>query len=756
MTEHLPPVVQRLTPWWVEIAALAALLAIALGLPGLNLAGAGFLLFLAPGWQVARLLGLRHKRGYALAWIALGLSLALAPVVVYWTGIVLGFHPLSTAAAMAGVVLLAGALARLRPASQPAPVDGLPWQERRSRWLAGLLLAALAVMVAVPYIQVTLRGALYPTEINDWAKHYTVVWLLEQSGIPPRNLLYPPQREEPFVYYYFFHIVVATLRLWSGQALGMVSAFVIVTLLAVMDLAVLLGLLVQRLFRQERAALWSLVFVTIATSFDFLSILPQTMEILLAQGWTLRAFVGLSPVFNCQDRLVSLYSAYLWAPHHVAAGLVFLLLALLLSLLGQTRRLAALLPLLLVALAGYSVYVAVPVFAALAIYALLDVAARGRSVPGRRGRAIATALAGWAGVAGAFALLSLPYLRDLLVVTSAESAGLTLYIARNGRTWYTGGVALHLLGDHRITRLLDAPAHYLLHLGPALILGAAGWLLYRPEAHRQRTGSPATETHTSQRDGSHRTSPERLAARFLALGGGAALLLTLFVASSGSLTGVTCNDFRMRGALPLQIALACFAGLAMSTSAPRSTGPRRDAMTGNSRWRRLLYTLALLLVLAAGLNTARAFAGWGLSRFVQQSAVSPQALAALRFVRDQTPPEAIIQGAGNRYPRDRDLHLYADRVSRLEIGSFPLLHVSSDAFYSDGYLVYQAFVTPDAQESWRLWRELGVDYIFVGPEERTLYRQESDLGQLDDARYFEPVYNASPYHIYRVRPNPLP
>lgn len=737
MTEQRFPFARRLSPWWVELSALAALLAIGLRLPGLNVAGAIFLLLLAPGWQTARWLGLRRGRGLALPWIALALSLALSPVIVYWTSLVLGFRLLPTAVVMAALVVGLGSLARRQTAVGLVEVGSLPWRGRRNRWLAGALLAGLGVLIILPYLQPTWRGALYPSEINDWPKHYTVIWLLEHTGIPPRNLLYWPQRDQPFVYYYFFHIVVATLRLWSDQALSILTSFVLVTLATVLDLAVLLSFLAQRLFRRQRAALWTLLFVTIATSYDFLATLPQTAKILLAEGWTMRAFVGLTPVFNCQDRLVGLYSAYLWAPHHVAAGLVTLLMVVLLSLLGQTRRLALLLPLLLFALVGFSVYVAAPVLLALAIYAALDVAARGRAAPGAQRRwAVARALAGWAAVAGGFLVVSLPYLRDLLSVSGAETSGLALAIVRNGRTWYTGGVFLSLLGDYWITRLLDAPGHYLLHIGPALFLGVAGWLFYQRQLRSQAAQDGAT------------LGAERLAARFLALGGAAALFLTLFVASSGSLSGVTCNDFRMRGALPLQIALACFAGLAMHIAAPRA---RPTAGKQQIRWRRWAYPLLLLLVLAAALNTVRGIAGWGVGRFVRSNVVTPPALAAFRFVSDHTPPGAVLQGAGTRYPRDRDLHLYADRVSRLEIGSFPLLHVPTDVFYADGIAVYRAFVTPDSEESWRLWRELEVDYIFVGPEERTLYREQSDLGQLEDPRYFERVYDAFPYQIFRVR-----
>ena len=99
--------------------------------------------------------------------------------------------------------------------------------------------------------------------------------------------------------------------------------------------------------------------------------------------------------------------------------------------------------------------------------------------------------------------------------------------------------------------------------------------------------------------------------------------------------------------------------------------------------------------------------------------------------------------------QDRLLHLYADRVSRVESGSYPLLQVPADTFRPDVQNTVAAFRTRDGAEAWRLWDALGVDYIFIGPQERQAYGP--DLPQFDDNRYFEVVYDHFPYQIMRVR-----
>ena len=137
-------------------------------------------------------------------------------------------------------------------------------------------------------------------------------------------------------------------------------------------------------------------------------------------------------------------------------------------------------------------------------------------------------------------------------------------------------------------------------------------------------------------------------------------------------------------------------------------------------------------------------------RFVQPPAVTNEALAAYEFVRGQTPADAIFQGdVGKEVHQDRLLHLYADRVSRVESGSYPLLQVPADVFRPDVQSVVAAFRTRSAEEAWRLLDALGVDYVFVGPQERQAYGP--DLPQFDDGRYFEVVYDRFPYQIVRVR-----
>ena len=160
--------------------------------------------------------------------------------------------------------------------------------------------------------------------------------------------------------------------------------------------------------------------------------------------------------------------------------------------------------------------------------------------------------------------------------------------------------------------------------------------------------------------------------------------------SRGAVAQLSCNDLRMRGSLPLQIGLAVFAGLGVVWLWDRTSR---------------LVRVGLVAVIALGVaSTVWTFTERGLVRFVQPPAVTAEALAAYEFIRGHTPADAIFQGdVGREVHQDRLLHLYADRVSRVESGSYPLLQVPADIFRPDVQNVVAAFRTRDGEEAWRLW-----------------------------------------------------
>ena len=194
---------------------------------------------------------------------------------------------------------------------------------------------------------------------------------------------------------------------------------------------------------------------------------------MFSSGLSLRTLAALRLGTDCfAGSIPSPYAFYLWAPHHIGAGVALLVGLAVWQTVGGSRRLALLAPVLLFAVAGYSVYLAIPVFVALALYGLLDSAA------GRADKTAMRRLLSWATVAAATVLLALPYLRDLLTTVAAETSGIVLFISSNGLSWTDGAFFTDFLGDSWLTRLLDAPLHWLIDAGGLLVFGVVGWIVF--------------------------------------------------------------------------------------------------------------------------------------------------------------------------------------------------------------------------------------------------------------------------------------
>lgn len=732
--------------WSVEIATVAATLVVWGGVPGFQVLGAVWLLLLAPGWQAARGLGLRAlpvARGERAALIlAVGLSLALSPVIVYWSSLLFGFRLLPMTASLAGVTLALGVAARWRPV---APILSLGYLFERSRYrrLALVLLALLAVLITLTYLQVRSGGALFPPFISDYAKQHTVIDLIERSGVPPRALLYPPWQDRPFVYPYFFHLLAASLRLLAGYSLNILAAFTLTAVTTALAFASLLAVLARALHGRERPALLSLLFVTVVGGLDLLPLAAQGLANAARDGLTAQALLvslGVDGWLAPAQRggIGSFYHFYTWVPQHLAAGLVYVLGVALYAVLGRrSRRLAGLLPFLLLALAGYSVYVALPVIVALLFYAIFD---SGRAMLARpqpqgsrqRWRPLLT----WLAIACASVLVAWPYLADLWRVRQAETAGLAFAVASNGLDWLDGAFFRQIFGPRWWAHLMDAPLYFLLELGALLVFGLWGWWVY---VQRGR-GESQTQSPPDGQVGWPAATQSRSAANFLLLAALVAAAMVLLLSSRGAALGITWNDLRMRAVLLLEVFLACSAGLGLE-QAWNGAGP-----LATRRLRRGLAVALLTLGLAA---TAWDFTGLGLARFVLDKHISADEMGAYDFLRRATESDAVVQGVRGR---DRSLHLYADRMSRVDAGMLSQMHVPSALLSADYAAVQAALTSASSAEAWRLLRQLDVDYLFVGPEERQVFagNPEADLPALRNPSLFRPVYDTPHYDVFQV------
>ncbi|NJN99309.1 MAG: hypothetical protein HC875_37045 [Anaerolineales bacterium] len=359
---------------------LAALLAL-IPLPLLSFPAAWLFLLLLPGLQMARALGFyaTWREGRTLI-LGTALGLLVAPLFIYWTSLLFGFTRLLVFIIPA---LLALGLAWLNDWRRLEPRPALPLASSRRQYLVlGLLLLMLLVCLVIPYIEGHTSAGVYPVEMADWFKHYGVSWSLRHTGVPPADVFFygDPNRGK-LSYYYFFHLTTASLDLLHGGESAIYFSFVILTLTAAFSFVLVFYLLARQVLGVDRAALWSLLFVTLIGGLDVIPIIPHSLKRFnnLFPDTPLTFTALLSSLDHIDAwtpapslRLNPLFVQYLWVPQHVTGLLAFFLGLYCFREVRQRSRLMIAAPLILLAILGHSAWIAMIAFICLALYALID------------------------------------------------------------------------------------------------------------------------------------------------------------------------------------------------------------------------------------------------------------------------------------------------------------------------------------------------------------------------------------------------
>ncbi|MBI5879960.1 MAG: hypothetical protein HZB53_20115 [Chloroflexi bacterium] len=549
--------------WAAAVAmALAATLA---PWSALALVGAPTLLVILPGIAVARWLGVRLDWRDARAWaIVLCGGLALSPLAVFTSALIVPFSPFTSAfvlAVVSGVLHLTAA----------APSASAPPRIALSRRAVVLMTAMLVVAaVALAPVRTSYRDSILPLggayRATDWVKHYGIAWQIEASGLPPLNLLVSDDPPRIHTYYLFYHLTVAMLDQWTAGALGL-DAWLVIVALAVMAAGLLaVYALASHLWRSERAAFAALLCVTFLGGLD---VLPSL------EGFA-RGEAGTSPWFQVDAwdvgwaEVSTFLTAFTNVPQHMLALAILLVVWLVAISARPSWRVGLMAGLLLVSALGHSLYI---VFAAtpgatLAVGVLLARAARAYGVSGV-----------WPAVR--------PWLAGLLAAPVAWP--LAAYLARSGAAdgglpvslWVrTAGVGLHRLSTGTpvealfpdggaMAQLLDLPTYFLIELGAAGALAVVALARWRGVLWRGAW----------------------LIGGMTAL---SSLLVGVFVRST-----LGWNDLGIRGILPFQAIVALWAGggwLALTETADESA--RSKPYLVHWRWQATaaaIVTAALLL-----------------------------------------------------------------------------------------------------------------------------------------------------------------
>jgi hypothetical protein len=353
----------------------------------------------------------------------------------------IGFSPATVTAVAVLCAIAAAASLRRVPNESDERVPAIPW------WA----FAAAAVLALVPAAAILPKFSASGVHLADPIFDHSKIAMIDamaRQGLPPVNPVFGAVGvPDHLPYYYLWHYSAAELALalhvsgWEAD-IGLTWFTAFASLCLMMGLAVWLG-------QRSSAAIWAVVLAAAASLRVVLSFIFGSYE--------------LTPFLAWPTGFASWLFQMSWAPQHLMSASCVVTAMLLIAHYGQRQRLALLVALVLVVVAGFesSTYVGGITFAIAALAATLVLLAG--IDPARR----LHFLAGLAVAAILVVGLAMPFLRDQFGTVAAH--GGSPVIVR----------PFKVLGDlfsASLRRVLDLPAYWLILLPiefPAAYLAGA-------------------------------------------------------------------------------------------------------------------------------------------------------------------------------------------------------------------------------------------------------------------------------------------
>ncbi len=766
----------RTSNWFKQtaIVTLAAVLITLVPFAPIAVIGPIVLLTLLPGAQLTHWLGLyKHKWHFETATLSLVLGLVTSPILIYWSSLIFGYTRLTLLIIFPIYILSLSAWISPKDSPQTRPQQASSIDCSRLSWLIAAGLIGFTVLgVFLAYFELNTQQGFYPVQMEDWQKHYGVAYALRNTGIPPTSMFfYGMFPEEQLVYYYFLHLTGATLDLMAGGGSFLHNAFVTAILLAALSFGCVFLILGRTFFNSQKAAVWALAFATVIGGLDIIPIVHRAIQKYrehFPEGpIPLDALLPREHIDNWISalslRLNTFYGYYIWVPQHLT-GLTITCLGVYLYLkVSNRRKLLVIYPLLLFALLGHSTWVAVIVAAALFLFALTHIFTTYQ----QQGLATAHRLFfGYTIIAIAFVLVALPFILTL-IGPNAPKSGIAFEIPRLD-SWPLLRPVQTNFGPTAWAKLLDLPLHFFIEMGALLIAGISGLVLFWQQSSQYAVVSRQSSVASSQelaKNKEQRTNDQQQTLNpeprtqnsansllpfwiFLLFIG--IITISFFASGRGwaELGLIQNNDLALRALMPGQLVLALFAGYFMAML-PSLTIPR---------WSKTIITGLMTILITLGVTYALwEFYAMGVAKYTSKPQLSPTVYQTLQAMPEvvTTPPDKAFPVVLHRQHRD------ASRF-QLSLGGQPVSYSTGEAivFHRGVHslalaleLSQQAFDNGLPVWSYQMCKNLGANYIFVGPAEREALRHPE---KYEHPQYFEQVYEQGGFELYQVKNEPYP
>lgn len=680
---------------WLGLILTAAAGAVCLSpIPWLSLPAAAVLTLWLPGRSLIRALG--WDDGFAgRGWIAVAASLVLMPLPLSWVWNYSNSR-WAVLAAMVGVnlaLLLPAAARRRVPTEAGEPVV---FSSSRSRWAfaALLLFVGGCVFGTIWFPQAGSRTIVQP--MGDYVKHHAVLLSLERHPLPLHNIFYAAEKDTPYYYYQYHHQIAAALRKLTGDRVSVPFAFAVSSALAAAAFVAVTFLLAREFLGRagERGVWLAAMCVSLIGGWD---VIPTLIRI----AFGARSVVILDSWSSCPWRVHNLMTQFMWCPQHVAAALAVLLAVRWLRRAPSSAAWLGVGPALAASVFGSSVHLALTAFSAAAIYLLLRA-----STVRRDRRAIGRLLLGIMVMVALGGVLMGPQAWGYAEMARRIPGGLTTQWPR-----FEHALFGRLAPPGVLANWLDAPWILLVDFGLPML----ACLL----AARTFWGSVWRD------DG----------LRLLLLIGAFGVLSVFTVRSNHS-----PFDYGFRTAvMPAQVLAAICAGGILTPENLRQWARRRF---------RAVLIYGCFLGLPVGLYEAPMMA----ARTLLKSPPEASEAGAIRYLRDRTPLDAVVQAdpvgrEGLSQLIDRQIGVTDPENSHVRV-FYPLdMEAMRRAFAQ----VNEAFRTGSPRLAYDLLYNVGAGYVLVGAVERRLY---GPLTQFEDDSLFGCVYRDEHARVYRLREQP--